>query len=90
MGIYMYVQTIPDGKVNESVLGRRVYEFNADGRMDRMYWIRGGRRAMPERPRAAFAVSQNEVYLLGVRIKYQLSRYMESQAITVKIKRIVD
>ena len=46
--------------------GRRVYEFNAEGRRITMYWIRGGRQSMPERPRAAFAISENEVYLIGV------------------------
>lgn len=46
-----------------------MYEFNSEGRRTRMFWIRGGRRSMPERPRAAFAMNENQVYILGVSLK---------------------
>jgi hypothetical protein len=33
-----------------------------------MFWIRGGRTSMPEAPRAALAVSAEEIYIFGVSV----------------------
>lgn len=49
-------------------LGRRVYQFNENGVRTRMFWIRGGRTSMPEAPRAALAVSAEEIYIFGVSV----------------------
>ena len=47
-----------------------MYQFNENGLRTRMFWIRGGRSSMPEAPRAALAVSAEEIYIFGVSVLY--------------------
>lgn len=45
-----------------------MYEFDSEGTRTRVLKIKKekGRKRLPEKTRAAFAVSENQVYMLGV------------------------
>ncbi|XP_052075011.1 matrilysin-like [Mytilus californianus] len=63
---------LPDTNNTYFIKGKKLYEFDSEGIRTRVLKIKGGRKSMPEKTRAAFAVSENQVYMLGDSMVWQL------------------
>ncbi|XP_071180545.1 stromelysin-1-like [Mytilus edulis] len=66
--------TLPDTNNIYLIKGKKIYEFDSEGTRTRVLKIKKekGRKILPEKTRAAFAVSENQVYMLGDSMVWQL------------------